>query len=274
VVSQKAIQRRFDEILSERWRRGYSNGDANARVTLWDQARRDVERQEAAERAAAAQREQSRRDSIRRALTPTTDTRTRADGYTQVVESFAREFGISVEWRAARAMPAGVRGVANIRKRHVMVPRIEGSADEVEVAFGICLHELGHCLEPCSGPDHRYVKSPLGRGGACLACEAAASKSALSSWPLSKVAFGLLSDSLKAYRSAYSGPPSAIKALEKQASTLAWAESRQSHVRRSLDVMRWEHEQRLLSPQERLERRIKLQRAEVEDMRARRARKG
>jgi hypothetical protein len=144
VVTQASIQRHFNRMVA-------GNSDPFYRVVLWDRARKAAEQEAAESRAAAIKKEQLYREEIRRALTPTTDTRTRADGYTQVVESFAREFGISVEWRAARAMPAGVRGVANIRKRHVMVPRIEGSADEVEIAFGISLHELGLCLEPCSG---------------------------------------------------------------------------------------------------------------------------
>src|SRR4030095_8213030 len=107
-----------------------------------------------------------------------------------------------------------------------------------------------------------------------MRCEVAAWQKAMTLVRFTPAMFGEVKRGLGSYRHTTPAPQSAVDALDSQCSSLAYAEHRQDFVRRSLDFKRAEREWRCLTDQQRFDRRIAMQRAEVERMRARRARKG
>jgi hypothetical protein len=198
----------------------------------------------------------------------------KAAEYTALVNQIAQEHKVTVKWRRRPEIPAGAIAYARVSAREIVTPIIEGDDVACDQLFAIALHEIGHCLsERCKGGDHAAVND--GRWHSCLRCETLASEKAMTLTKFSRAMFDELSRGLSAYRRRTPGPQSAVAALDRQRGSLAFAEHRQGIVNRSIDVLRARHEWALLSEQQRLDRRVALQKAEMEQMRARRrAREG
>lgn len=226
------VQGRFDELLAQRWRRGLRHVDGGVRTRLWEEARQDVARAEKESRAKQAAAEQTERDRLRRALPRMTD-RDCAAAFTQIVESFTREHGITIEWRSEMELD----GYAHPRKRRIVVPRIAGTRPTCEERFAVCLHEIGHVLsEPCRGGDHRRAKS-----GACLRCEVLATRRSMQLWPLTRPMFETLRWALGTYRDGSAPKPqTAVAALDTTRGTVHFGQHRMKWLRWTERIRRQE----------------------------------
>ena len=91
--------------------------------------------------------------------------------------------------------------------------------------------------------------------------------------PFSKTMFERLRFALGTYRQGTPGPASAVAAVDRQRGSLAFALHRQERVMRAIDVKQAQLDLARMTAAERLERRIRLQKAEMAELRARRARR-
>ena len=197
----------------------------------------------------------------------------RAAEHTDLVNSIARQHGIKVEWRRPVDIPGNAVAFARPSSREVVLPHIQGSDEECDRLLAVALHEIGHCLsEKCQGGDHAPVRN--GRAYACLRCEQLATAKAMELGPFTRGMFDRLAEGLGTYRRTTRGPRTAIDALDRQRGSLTFAEHRQDRVMRAIDVKQAQLDWARLTDQERLDRRVALQRAEMEQLRARRARRG
>lgn len=193
----------------------------------------------------------------------------KAAEYTALVNQIAKEHTITVKWRRRSEIPAGAIAYARVSAREIVTPIIEGDEVACDQLFAIALHEIGHCLsERCQGGDHAPVND--GRWHSCLRCETLASEKAMTLTKFSRAMFDELSRGLSAYRRRTPGPRSAVAALDRQRGSLTFAEHRQSLVRRSIEFKEWQVAQARLTDQERFDRRVAMQRWEMEQLRARR----
>ncbi len=155
--------------------------------------------------------------------------------------------------------PPGVAAFADWQRRHITVPPVVD-----EESYATSLHETGHILSgACTGEAPHYRDPQVQDWHCCVACEVAAWRVAMRlarpAW--TRVMHARLTRSLVRYRRKTPAWKEALHDLDATASTLAYCVEKQRRLERSPDMLLERLRESLESPEERLDREIRHQRA-------------
>lgn len=189
-------------------------------MNLHNQRRAEQRRQ----RAAAAEQLRADEADARRLILSARP----VDGYRKLVAVLAQRHRITVV-----VTPAGRNGSALASSRTIMIPPIVDAG-----TFAVALHEIGHVINgTCPQRDpHR----PLLVSGslACVACEVAATRTAMQLAPFTPEMHAHLRYALKTYRWSTPAPAQALRALDRLASFTGYALARTAFVKRDVALER------------------------------------
>ena len=153
-------------------------------------------------------------------------------------------------------MPSGAAAYARWSTRTVVVPIISGTREEIGQGAAVLFHECGHILAgDCRGGDHQRDPN-VKWWHHCLKCEQLAWEKAMQLWPFNRTMFDRLRTVLESYRRGTDGPATAKAAVDRQRSTLTWAEDRQRRANYSIDALWARHRWNLMTAQEKFDHQV------------------
>jgi hypothetical protein len=197
------------------------------------------ERTRHAQEAARVQREIAQREAgLRASLLPKVAQHD-VEGMRRFVDSLARQFHISFEFRTDLNR-LGVSGFADRRRRCAVIrPIVDGET------FAVALHEAGHLVSPdCTpGTDGHQPNPQVTNWLHCVRCEEAAWRRALTFAPFTRSMFAELRGGLSAYRRSTPAPRDVEAKADVLMKKLTYAEHRQRHLKM---MMRQEQQARVM----------------------------